>query len=443
MPISPRSLRERRVRRVNLFVTFMLLTLLLVEPHAADSRSLGQPPALALELGAIEVKGVRRYTADEITKVSGLEVGKRITIADLDAATKRMAGTGLFKTVGYHYEDRNGQRIVTFEIEEADWTIPVAFDNFVWFTDAEIIASVRETVLSFDGTAPATAGIPEAIASALQALLKSARVDGRVEFLPQAALNASIETYMFRVVDPSPRLCGVRFDGTSAIAHDELTSALRPSSEAYSRSYLVAASNGTLSDLYRRRGYWRATFAEPVPKVVGGAECRGVSVTITVDEGVPYLWDSAAWVGNTAMSATELDTLLGLKGGDVAGATLLEDGLRRVNRAYATRGYLIQRATYTPRLDDAERRVSFEIKAAEGPQFRLGNVEFVNLPPPDAAALRKAWRLNPGDVYDASYPDRFMKEEIQPRLQGAKAPRAETTLDVKKAVVHVRFVFGA
>jgi outer membrane protein assembly factor BamA len=143
------------------------------------------------------------------------------------------------------------------------------------------------------------------------------------------------------------------------------------------------------------------------------------------------------------MSSTELDALLGLKSGDVAGAIQLEDGLRRVNRAYATRGYLIQRSTYTPRLDDANGRVSFEIKVAEGPQFRLGAVEFVNLPPPDAAALRKAWRLNPGDVYDSSYPDRFVKEEIQPRFPpAAKAPRAETTLDVKKAVVNVRFVFG-
>ena len=131
---------------MNRYVTFMLVTLLLVSAPAANSRQLSQPPASALELGAIEVAGARRYTADEIRKVSGLEVGKRITIADLDAATKRMAGTGLFKTVGYHYEDRNGQRIATFEIEEADWTIPVVFDNFVWFTDAEIIASVRETV---------------------------------------------------------------------------------------------------------------------------------------------------------------------------------------------------------------------------------------------------------------------------------------------------------
>jgi outer membrane protein assembly factor BamA len=148
-------------------------------------------------------------------------------------------------------------------------------------------------------------------------------------------------------------------------------------------------------------------------------------------------------VGNTALSSTELDSLIGLKSGDVAGALQLEDGLRRVNRAYASRGYLIQRLTYTARPDDVKGRVSLEIRVAEGPQFRLGSVEFVNLPAADATVLRKTWRLNPGDVYDASYPDRFMKEAIQPRLpEGAKAPRAETTLDIKKAVVNVRFVFS-
>jgi outer membrane protein insertion porin family len=429
---------------MNRRLAVILLPLLLGAPGVAYSRQPAQPQGPAPALAAIDVVGVRRYTADEVRKVSGLEIGARVVIADLDAATKRMAGTGLFKTVGYHYDDRNGQRIITFEIEEADWTVPVVFDNFVWFTNEQIIAAVRETVPSFDGTAPPTEGTTELIAAALQALLDSQRLAGRIEFVTRTVLNSPIESYMFRVVDPAPRLCGVRFQGASAIAQDELTSALRPSSNEYSRSYLMTASRLTLSDLYRRRGYWRATFAEPVPAMTRETACQGVTVTIAVDEGPSYTWDSAEWVGNAAMSSSELDALLGLENGDLAGAVRLEDGLRRVSKAYAARGYLIQRSTYSARPDDARGRVSFEIKVAEGPQFRLGSVEFVNLPSSDATALRKTWRLNPGDVYDASYPDRFMKEEILPRLpEGTKPPRAETTLDVKKAVVSVRFVFGS
>ena len=132
-----------------------------------------------------------------------------------------------------------------------------------------------------------------------------------------------------------------------------------------------------------------------------------------------------------------------MKGGEVAAMSKLDEALRRIGRAYAKQGYLIQRATYTSRLDDSNRQASFELRVAEGPQFRLGTVDFVNLAPNDAAALRKLWRLQQGDVYDNTYPDQFVKDEIVPRLKGGGGvPRTETDLDVKKGIVNVRVVFG-
>jgi hypothetical protein len=63
--------------------------------------------------------------------------------------------------------------------------------------------------------------------------------------------------------------------------------------------------------------------------------------------------------------------------------------------------------------------------------------------PNDAAALRKLWRMQQGDVYDNSYPDQFVKDEIAPRLKGGgRLPRTETDLDVMKGIVNVRVVFG-
>ena len=46
-----------------------------------------------LVVASIEVAGARRYTALEVTKLSGLELGKTVTAADLNAAIQRMAAT--------------------------------------------------------------------------------------------------------------------------------------------------------------------------------------------------------------------------------------------------------------------------------------------------------------------------------------------------------------
>src|SRR5262245_15769757 len=184
-------------------------------------------PAISMELRDLQVVGMRRYTAEEVTKTSELAIGTRVSIPDLDAAAERMAKTGLFKTVSYRWSTADERLVVTFEIQEAEWTIPVVFDNLVWFTDAEIEAAVRTQLPSFDGTEPATAGIPERITQALQQLLSSRHVEGRIEFLPQSPPDKSVDGYLFRVANPGPRICSLHFEGASAIASDELTSAVK------------------------------------------------------------------------------------------------------------------------------------------------------------------------------------------------------------------------
>ena len=394
-------------------------------------------------LGEVQVVGMYRYTAEEVAKVSALEIGKRVSIPDLDAAAERMAKTGLFKKVSYRWSTTDERLVVTFEIQESDWTVPVVFDNFVWFTAAEVAAAVRIDLPSFDGTAPAADGIPDRITAALQRLLASRHVEGRIDFLPQSQLDKRVDGYLFRVIDPGPKICSLHFEGASALASEDLTAALKHAlGSDYSRTYLIAASKGTLVDMYRRAGYWRASFAEAQTMLRTESACNGVAVTIAVDEGAQYSWAGATWTGNAAIASSELDGLLGMKTGDVAAMAKLDDALRRIARVYARQGYLVERATYSARLDDASRQVTFEIRVAEGPQFRLASVEFVNLAPADAATLRRLWSLRPGDVYDNTYPDRFLKEEIVARLKSdGRVPRIETDLDVKKAVVNVRFVF--
>src|SRR5688572_26090890 len=116
----------------------------------------------------LDVTGTKRYVPTAIAKVSGLVIGKPVTVAEVDAAAQRMADTGLFANVSYKYVTSGTGMTVTFAIEEPAWTIPVVFDNFVWSSDAQVIAALEEYVPSFDGTAPTTTGISAFIAQALE-----------------------------------------------------------------------------------------------------------------------------------------------------------------------------------------------------------------------------------------------------------------------------------
>jgi outer membrane protein assembly factor BamA len=421
-------------------LVFMVLLALPGEPQVKPA-----PVRATLPLSDVQIEGTRRYAAADVVRLSGLRIGRPVTPTEIKAAGERLAATGLFKTLNYRHDTQRGSSVVTFIVAEADWTVPVTFDNFVWFRDQELIDALKVDVPSFDGTAPAAPGAIALISRALQNILKSKAIAGRVEFVSGAQLAGGITTYVFKVVEPGPKVCVVHFPGAAGIAESELLGRLRDVVGGnYSRSYVTQASTGLLGDVYRERGYWQVKFDAPSVVLENTSACAGVNVTIPVTEGAIYSWDRASWSGNHALSSTELDGFLGLTSGQVAGTWSIDDGLRRIQRAYGQRGYLQAKHAYTPRLNEGARTAVFDVRLDEGPQFRMGTLEFIGLDAAESEALAKRWRLAPGDVYDAAYPDRFRWDEIaKSRPRDAKPPEIRVVIDKEKQVVNVRFLFGA
>jgi len=397
------------------------------------------PPGAEIKVASVQVRGNQRYTAEEIARLSGVEIGKPATPADFTAAASLLASTGLFDSVRYTYTTGRVMT-VTFDVAEAAWTIPVVFDNFVWLPDDQLTAALRAEVPSFDGTAPLNAGAAEFIRRALDNVLKTRGIPGRVDFTAQGKLGGSVMKYLFAVKDPSPKLCALHFAGTSGIGERDLVGALQAAiGDEYSRFFVSTAAEGTLTDIYRRKGFWRASFATPIAAL---DSCPGVAVTVPVTEGVVYAWDHAEWSGNQALNATALDRALAMKSGEVADSGRIDVGLRAVHTLYGVQGYVTQRASIEPRLDDATRRAVFAIAIEEGPQYHMGVLTFEGIRDADGAMLSRKWKLKQGDVYDESYVRTFEREELLPlrTVAGARGG-LETHLDAARRMIDVNIVF--
>ena len=404
------------------------------------------PPAAAAQdrLASVQVKGNQRYAAEDVIKLSGLQIGKTVSQADLTAAANHMAATGLFHEVRYRYTTGAGQISVTFEVQEAAWSIPLTFDNFVGISDEELTKAVRNEVPSFDGTMPINAGAAEFIAAAVQKTLALRGVPGHVEITPRTALvgssqEAKVLGYVAAVKDPAPKVCALHVSGASAVPEKDLTSQLADVVGGdYSRSFFEAAANGTLRDVYRRRGYWRAAFDTPSAAT---GQCAGVTATLTVNEGVKYAWDGASWNGTTVFSKDALDGFMGLKPGDLADMSRIDVGLRRLNEEYGKHGYVVETATYEPKLDDARQRAAFEITVSEGPQYHMGTFAVSGVTDKDAATLTKKWPLKMGDVFDMSAARKYEGEVLSPlRAANGTRPVAQLSYDRDKRLVNVAVV---
>lgn len=365
----------------------------------------------AVRVDRIEVSGLERLTTAQVVARSGLQTGQTVDPETLDAAANRLLETGLFKKLSYHFSAKTGQGVLTFVVEELTSSVPVVFDNFVWFTNEELLAAVRKYVPNFDGAAPEAGPMTETIATALTELLRARKIAGEVEYTMSASLAGRHPEHIFSVRGAGLRVCALRYPGASAIPEKMLVqNSSGIFNHEYSRGYVVVYAESNLIPLYRERGRLRAAFGAPQVKLEKSPECEnGVALALPVEEGAAYVWKKAEWTGNTALTPAELDAALGMRERELANGLKIDKGLDGVRKAYSRKGYLAPRLTPAPEFDDASRSVLYRFNVDEGAQYRMGELIINGLSEKDTNNLRTRWRLLSREVYDAGYLGEFLR----------------------------------
>jgi outer membrane protein insertion porin family len=383
------------------------------------------------KIAAIQTEGLQTLTTETVIASSGLKIGEGFSVEAVDAAAQRLLDSGLFKRVAYRTRNAGANVTITFQLEEAKGQLsPVVFDNFIWFSDEELAAAIKREVPSFNGSAPDIGNTNELITKALQNLLAERKLPGQVEH------NMTEHGHLYQVTGVPMRICTLHFPGAQSVPEQKLIEATRSSMDLeYSRQSAMTFPKFGLYPIYREVGHLRASFGLPVVKPDKNEDCEGVDLTIPVNEGAVYLWTKAEWSGNQVLSPKELDDALGMRPGEVANGKKFDKGLSDVRQAYGKRGYIEARVDPTPEFDEGAPKVTFKIAVNEGPQYRMGTVEFKGVSPVDAALLAEKWTLKSGEVYDRTYTARFFRvdaSEIMSRIarerqaQGKPLPNIDT-----------------
>ena len=361
------------------------------------------------KIAGIETEGLQALTTETVIATSGLKVGESFSVEATDAAAERLVNSGLFKKVAYRTRSAGANVTITFQLEEVrGQSSPVVFDNFIWFSDEELTAAIVREVPFFNGSAPDIGNTNEAIKKALQDLLAERKLPGQVEY------NLTENEHLFRVEGAPMKICTLHFPGAQNVSEQKLIQTTRSSMDLdYSRESAKTFPKYGLYPIYRELGQLRASFGAPIAKPESKAGCEGVDLTIPVNEGAIYSWSKVEWSGNQALSVQELDDALGMKPGEVANGKKFDKGLSEIRRAYGRSGHIETRIEPTPEFDDAASKVSFKIAVNEGPQYRMGTVEFKGFSSEDGATLGKKWGLKSGEVYDQSYINRFFRDEAR------------------------------
>jgi outer membrane protein assembly factor BamA len=394
------------------------------------------------KIGRIDFVGLERLALGEVITASGLKAGTPFSVEALDAAAQRLADSGLFSKVGYTTRTTGNQVTIVFKVTETKGTqSPVAFDNFVWFTNDELVAAIKRELPTFNGSAPDAGGMTNAIKNALTHLLQEKQIEGTVEYSLWQAEDK--QEHLFSVTGVPIPICHLHFAGAKNVPEEKLVKSSKELTDTnYSQKSALVFGPYVLFPIYREAGQLKAKFGLPVARAENHENCKnGVDLTIPVDEGPVYLWSRAEWTGNDALSAGDLNSALGMKPGDVANGVKIDKGVENVSRAYGRRGHLQAGVRAEPVFDDAAGRVAFKMTVKEGPQYKMGQLIIKGLYENERLALEESWKLKNGAVFDASYADTFLRvdgryvlEKIFAARQGVgkEPPRIETKFEPKR-----------
>lgn len=425
IPASSRTARDNRVLSVPYSIAsarlFPFLIVLLGLSAAAQTRpSAAKRPPQTTTYKLIEVKvtGSKRFTSEEVAAASGLPVGTVAHEEDFKKAARQLGETGAFSNIAYTFAYSSAGTKLEFQVIDANKFVFARFTDFVWFTDEELLQKIHERIPLFKGELPANGRLPDQVSDVLQALLVENGIPGRVEYLRNNDKSDHLVSIVYNVAGVSIRIHHAEFPGAAA---DELpllhAAAEKITDLEYSREFMTNFIDHTLLPIFHEHGYLKARCAaEPTvikPAASDPSDNRPkptfVDLTFAVTPGLQYKLTRWNWSGNKTIPSQQLDTFLHAKTGQAANTVQLDSDLHAIQELYGARGNILATIKVDAEFDDAA-TVIYHLMVNEGAVFHMGELEFRGLDNNYSARLRAAWKLRPGDVYDATYLKQFLPE---------------------------------
>jgi outer membrane protein assembly factor BamA len=369
-------------------------------------------PPSAFKLISVNVKGSKRYTPEEITAASGLQLGQTVSEDDFKRVSQRLGETGAFNNVAYSFQFASAGTKLDLQVTDSGQFVPARFDNFVWFSDQKLLEKLHARVPLFHGQLPVAGSLADQVSDALQAFLIERKIEGRADYLRAAREEGPIEAFVFSVTGPTIHIRKVEFIGAGPAELPLLqVAASKLPGQDYLRSTLSVQADKDLLPVYLERGYLKAAFGDAQPKIVEDSSKETVvDVTFPVDPGHQYKATEIQFSGYKAFPVEKLRELIHQQLGQPTNAVQLASDLEAMKKLYGTRGYMAASVQATPEMDDAQSTVKYLLEFHEGDVYKMGELEIRGLDSRATARLVERWKLRGGDPYDSSYPKRFLDE---------------------------------
>ncbi|MCU1336302.1 MAG: Cell division protein FtsQ [Bryobacterales bacterium] len=388
-------------------------------------------------LEKLQVQGNDHIATERILAVSGLKIGALVQKADFDAARERLLESGAFESVGYSYKPglKSGYD-ATFEVVEVATLYPYRFEALPGSTEA-LRAALRKQEPLLGDRIPGTPQVLNRYTAAIRQFF-----EGKLEAKGELSTDSGNLEIVFRPSGERANIAEVNFTGNQAILTPLLIQKLSPAAVGipYSEPLLRRVLDSAIRPMYEEQGRVRVAFPEITAKKAETND--GVAVTIAVNEGPAYSLGTVRLAGLPEAEVAQVAKSDDWHKGETANFANVEASLQKIRQRQRSQGYLRADTSVVRELHDQDHTVNLTIKVERGPQFTLGKLTIQGLDLISEPAIRKIWKIEPGQPFQEGYPEAFLNRVRDDGIfDNLGKTRADTNINEDTHTVDVTLFF--
>ena len=364
-------------------------------------------------LAKIDVTGKISYNEQTVTTFTGLEKGQQIIVPgqDISTAIKKLWKLGLFSDVNFYVNKIEGDSIF----------LELNINELPKLSDIKIQGVKKGKIEELTKEADLKKGkiVNENLITTTKNYFEN-KYKKEGYYQAKVSINTipdSLATEVKMVINidkgDKVKVKNIDFEGNSQISDAKLKKAFKNTKQRnpirfYKKSkYIKEKYKEDLTaviDKYKEKGNRDARIISD--SVTYDKNSNTVSIKVKLEEGRKYYFGDIRYLGNTVYTERQLNSILGIKKGDVYNGTILQkriadqtkpDGEDLTN-LYQNNGYLF--SSINPvEVRTANDTIDFEIRITEGPIAYFNKITVVGNDKTNDHVIYRELRTKPGQKY--------------------------------------------
>lgn len=390
-------------------------------------------------LSGVEVTGKVSFNEQTVITFTGLEIGSKIRIPgeEISLAITKLWKLGLFNDVNFYVKKIEGESIfLELELYELPKLNDIKIKGVKKGKREDI---VKETELSKgkivnDNLLTNTKNYIE------NKFKKDGYFNTKVTINTLAdSTNTKVDMVVFIDKGEKVKISAINFVGNEQLVDKKLKKSFKNTKEK--KIYRIFKSSKFVKDKYKEdlesvvtkykeKGYRDARVVSE--NVVYDKEKNKINIDVNIEEGRKYYFGDIRFLGNTVYSDQALNSILGIKRGEIYNGVLLEKRIadktspdaEDVTNLYQNNGYLWSNINPVEVKTEND-TIDFEIRITEGPIAYFNNITVKGNDKTNDKVIYRELRTRPGEKWNKDLVIRSVRELGQLGFFDAEAIRPE------------------